>query len=76
LNNPSYADRLFRVMPTTCSGNMASSSSRTPESVVALVWTQWTTSPELMDDFIGIRSQNAATSTHESVFKAVGGVGA
>jgi hypothetical protein len=51
------ADHWFRAMPTTCSGNMASSFSGTPESVVALDWNQWTASPELMDDFIGIRTE-------------------
>jgi hypothetical protein len=51
------ADHLFRAMPSTCSGNMVSSFSGTPESVVALVWTQWTASPELVDDFIGMRSE-------------------
>jgi len=36
------ADHPFRVMPTTCSGGMASIFSGTPESVVGLDWNQWT----------------------------------
>ena len=32
----------FRAMPTTCSGSMASIFSGRPDSVVALVWIQWT----------------------------------
>jgi hypothetical protein len=37
------ADHPFRAMPTTCSSGMASIFPGTPESVVALVWIQWTT---------------------------------
>jgi hypothetical protein len=43
------ADHLFRAMPTTCSGNKASSSSGTPESVVALDWNQWTAGSRILD---------------------------
>jgi hypothetical protein len=54
------ADHPLRAMPTICCGNKASSSSGTPESVVALDWNQWTASPELVDDFIGIRNPISA----------------
>jgi hypothetical protein len=37
------AVHLFRAMPTTCSGGMASGFLRAPESMVALVWNPWTT---------------------------------
>jgi len=50
------AVHLFWAMPSTRSDGMASSFSGTPESVVALVWNQWTACPELVDDFIGLRS--------------------
>jgi hypothetical protein len=56
MHSPGYVDHRFRWIPITCSDNTASNSSRTPESVVALDWNQWTASPELVDDFVGIRT--------------------
>jgi hypothetical protein len=32
----------FRAMPTSCSDSMASDFSEIPESVVFVVWNQWT----------------------------------
>ena len=39
----------FRAMPTTCSSGMASVFSGTPESVIALVWIQWTTCSGILE---------------------------
>jgi len=43
------ADHLFRDMPTTRSDGMASIFGGTPESVVALVWIQWTACSGILD---------------------------